>query len=347
MNLHLSSLAALLLASYLPAQATVPDHSPSTAFIRSGLPVVDLDQWTEAQVVIDKEKGKYLGHPTTLLLKDGKTILCVYPKGHGSGEIILKKSTDGGKTWSERLPVPESWKTSREVPTLYETEDSRGKRRILLFSGIQGGNRNTAHRNRMAVSEDNGTTWSELTPIPNQAGGIVVMSDLIPLKTGKGHYMASYHANARGKDEHGEFHTIEQYVTFTEDGGLTWTSPRVIFPGTRDMHLCEGGFVRSPDGKTIALLLRENSRHHNSQIMFSGDEGKTWTPPKELPAALCGDRHQILPLPDGRLLVQFRDVPPTRKKGQAASPTEGDWVGWIGRWEDLKNGTEGSYKIRF
>ena len=98
MNLHLSSLAALLLASYLPAQATVPDHSPSTAFIRSGLPIVDLDQWTEAQVVVDKEKGKYLGHPTTLLLKDGKTILCVYPKGHGSGEIILKKSTDGGKT---------------------------------------------------------------------------------------------------------------------------------------------------------------------------------------------------------------------------------------------------------
>lgn len=167
MNLHLSSLAALLLASYLPAQATVPDHSPSTAFIRSGLPIVDLDQWTEAQVVVDKEKGKYLGHPTTLLLKDGKTILCVYPKGHGSGEIILKKSTDEGKTWSERLPVPESWKTSREVPTLYETEDSRGKRRILIFSGIQGGNRNTAPRNRMAVSEDNGTTWSELTPIPN------------------------------------------------------------------------------------------------------------------------------------------------------------------------------------
>lgn len=69
--------------------------------------------------------------------------------------------------------------------------------------------------------------------------------------------------------------------------------------------------------------------------------------PKELPAALCGDRHQILPLPDGRLLVQFRDAPPTRKKGQAASPTEGDWVAWIGRWEDLKNGTKGSYKIRF
>lgn len=280
MNLHLSSLAALLLASYLPAQATVPDHSPSTAFIRNSLPVVDLDQWTEAQVIIDKEKGKYLGHLTTLLLKDGKTILCVYPKGHGSGEIILKKSTDGGKTWSERLPVPESWKTSREVPTLYETEDSRGKRRILLFSGIQGGNRNTAHRNRMAVSEDNGTTWSELTPIPKQAGGIVVMSDLIPLKTGKGHYMASYHANARGKDEHGEFHTIEQYVTFTEDGGLTWTSPRVIFPGTRDMHLCEGGFVRSPDGKQLRCCYGKTAGTITPRSCFPEMKAKHGLPPK-------------------------------------------------------------------
>lgn len=56
MNLHLLSLAALLLASYLPAQATVPDHSPSTAFIRSGLPIVDLDQWTEAQVASTRKR---------------------------------------------------------------------------------------------------------------------------------------------------------------------------------------------------------------------------------------------------------------------------------------------------
>ena len=35
-----------------------------------------------------------------VLLEDGRTILCVYPKGHGRGGIVYKRSTDGGLTWS-------------------------------------------------------------------------------------------------------------------------------------------------------------------------------------------------------------------------------------------------------
>src|SRR5215217_1226680 len=85
------------------------------------LPVVDLNDRTALQTVVDREPGQYLGHPTTLLLEDRKTILCVYPKGHGRGAILYKRSTDGGKTWSERLPTPKSWETSLEVPTLHRT----------------------------------------------------------------------------------------------------------------------------------------------------------------------------------------------------------------------------------
>ena len=29
---------------------------------------------------------------------------------------MYKRSTDGGMTWSDRLPTPENWATSREVP---------------------------------------------------------------------------------------------------------------------------------------------------------------------------------------------------------------------------------------
>jgi len=42
-----------------------------------------------------------------------------------------------------------------------------------------------------------GGTFSELKDIPNQVGAIVVMSDLLALKTGKGHYMATYHHRAK------------------------------------------------------------------------------------------------------------------------------------------------------
>ena len=72
------------------------------------VPVIDLTQGKHRQVIVDQEKGQYLGHVSTVLLEDGKTILAVYPKGHGKGPIILKKSFDGGLTWGNRLAVPEN-----------------------------------------------------------------------------------------------------------------------------------------------------------------------------------------------------------------------------------------------
>ena len=82
------------------------------------IPLIDLAFEAERQIVVDREAGQYLGHPTTCLLDDGQTVLCVYPKGHGKGGIVFKRSTDGGMTWSDRLPTPENWASSREVPTL-------------------------------------------------------------------------------------------------------------------------------------------------------------------------------------------------------------------------------------
>jgi hypothetical protein len=116
------------------------------------------------------------------------------------------------------------------------------------------------------------------------------------------------------------------------------------------MNLCEPGMIRSPDGKTLAVLLRENARRSNSQIIFSQDEGKTWSDPLPLPNELNGDRHVLKFAPDGRLLVVFRDVSPLSLRNDQTgqgSPTEGDWVGWVGKWDDLVKGKPGQYRIRF
>jgi hypothetical protein len=88
------------------------------------------------------------------------------------------------------------------------------------------------------------------------------------------------------------------------------------------------------------VLLRENSRTRNSFVIFSDDDGETWSAPRELPAALTGDRHTAHYAPDRRLLVMFRDT-------ARESDTKGDWVGWVGTYGDLVEGREGSYRIRF
>ena len=293
-----------------------------------GIPTLDLSAEVGRQVVVDREAGQYLGHPTTVLLEDGISILAVYPKGHGRGPIVLKRSPDGGLTWSERLPVPESWATSQEVPTLFRMEDREGIRRLILFSGL--------YPIRRAVSEDDGATWSELEPI-GDFGGIVAMASVVRLADGR--HMALFHDDGRFLRNEGVREDFRVFQTLSSDGGLTWGAPEVVtaLPGA---DLCEPGAVRSPDGRTIALLLRENSRTRSSMVVFSADEGRSWTEPRALPAALTGDRHTARYAPDGRLFVSFRDM-------ADGSLTKGDWVGWVGTFGDLLAGGEGAYRVRF
>jgi hypothetical protein len=270
-------------------------------------------------------------------------MLCVYPKGHGRGAVVYKRSPDGGKTWSRRLPTPASWATSKEVPTLHRVVDAAGVKRIIMWSGL--------YPARLAVSEDDGASWSELEPV-GPWGGIVVMGFVEPLMTGDGHYLAMFHDDGRffsrgsgqsyGNVPTGErTNTMTLYKTLSQDGGLNWSTPEAVYASS-EVHLCEPGCVRSPDGKQLAVLLRENSRRKNSHIMFSNDEGRTWSTPREMPNVLNGDRHTGKYGPDGRLFVSYRCRLPAGK----SSPFAGDWVGWVGTYDDLVHGRPGQYYLR-
>ena len=298
----------------------------------TGCKFVDLARDRNRQTVIDREPGQYLGHPTTVLLEDGRTIIAVYPKGHGRGPIVMNRSEDGGLTWTGRLPVPENWATSLETPTIHRVRGPDGARRLIVWSGL--------YPARMSVSEDDGANWTPLERAGDW-GGVVVMSSVIELAGGPGRYLAMFHDDGRfftktGRQKKPPVFTL--YTAFSNDGGLTWSFPEGIYRSS-EVHLCEPGAIRSPDGRTLAVLLRENRRVRNSFVMFSGDEGKTWSEPRELPGALTGDRHAGKYGPDGRLLVSFRDM-------ARESPTWGDWVAWVGTFDDIVHGRQGQYRIR-
>jgi hypothetical protein len=320
-------IGALVLACLTLTAAQTSGSQPPAVRRSYTIPLLDLADQKQRQVVVDREKGQYLGHPTTVLLEDGKTILIVYPKGHGRGAIVLKRSTDGGRSWSERLPVPENWATSKETPTIHRVVDAQGQRRLILFSGL--------YPIRMSVSEDDGHSWTPLEPI-GEFGGIVAMASVERLSNGDS--MALFHDDGRFLRAEGQPTRFRVYKVISHDGGRTWGSPEVIAEHSQ-AHLCEPGLVRSPDGKQIAVLLRENSRKFNSFVIFSDDEGRTWTHPRELPGALTGDRHVGKYGPDGRLFVSFRDT-------THESPTKGDWVGWVGTYDDIVAGREGQYRMR-
>ncbi len=127
------------------------------------------------------------------------------------------------------------------------------------------------------------------------------------------------------------------YQTESRDGGLTWSNPQAIYTD-QEIHLCEPGLIRSPDGKSWAVLLRENRRRKNSHIIFSNDEGRTWTTPRPMTGDLTGDRHTAVQVKDGRLFVSFRDM--------SGSETKGDWVAWVGTYQDLVENRPGEYRIR-
>jgi flavin-dependent dehydrogenase len=299
------------------------------AFASAGpLPTVDLSNDTARQVVIAQGTAEiYQGHPTTLLLPDGKTIFAVWTLGHGGTCGPMKRSNDGGLTWSELLPTPENWTQAKNCPSLYRLTDPQGVSRLFAFAG-SGPDRKMQH----AHSTDEGRTWTPMTSVGLEC--VMPFCTITPVDGGKRLIgLTSIRRPGEAKD------TKSNIITQSEstDGGLTWSPWRVLLD-LGELKPCEPAIVRSPDGKQLLCLLRENTRRI-ALFMTSDDEGLTWSAAKPLPAGLFGDRHMPHYAPDGRLVVCFRDT-------GAGSPTKSHFVAWVGRYEDIVAGHDGQYRIK-
>ena len=274
-------------------------------------------------------------HPHTLLMPDGKTMFAVWTHDHGGKAGPLKRSDDGGLTWSDLLDVPENWASVRDCPTIHRLVDQKGIARLFVFTGVD--------TLQQSISEDGGKTWSSMKP--NGWIGIVAPHNVLPVEDGNKH-LAWFHSRSG---------FIQQSAS--SDGGLTWE--KQIQPLDQsdftDARLVEPSVIRSPDEKQMLMLIRESNRCYNSLFSISDDEGETWSKPHELPAALTGDRHAPIYAPDGRLVIAMREIRPmpegvytskSERNGKIVSVYTGHPVAWVGRYEDILENREGEYIIK-
>ena len=99
-------------------------------------------------------------------------------------------------------------------PFRISIDPKTGQRRLIMFSGL--------HPVRMAVSEDDGATWTPLAPI-GDFGGIVTMSSVERLANGD--YIALFHDDGRFLRKDGaRTGGMWVYKTLSTDGGLTFNN---------------------------------------------------------------------------------------------------------------------------
>ncbi|MGL5379693.1 LamG-like jellyroll fold domain-containing protein, partial [Clostridium sp.] len=312
-----------------------------------GYTIPQYDYPKDKQMVIDREPGQYLGHPDMVALDDNN-LITLYPKGHGIGPIIMKKSSDGGQTWSDRLETNPTWEESKETPTIYKLNMTDGTTKLIEISGAPGRGGVTGWMS--SISDDNGETWSDFKNWHSGNSTIVAMASLVQLKDENGNFIDKW----MGVYHNGSYINYKSYLTFDKDGNEQWSVPEPYLSKYRDVEsqyqICEVGMFRSPDGKRIVALARSQSHMNLSTMFYSDDEGKTWSKPRPIQGALLGERHKATYDPiSGRLLVTFREIIlDYDKDGQIESGDwmAGDWIAWIGTYEDLMNGEEGDYRIR-
>ncbi len=309
----------------------------------------------------NNEKGRrYLGQPDMAMLNDNKTLVTVYPVGHGVGPIVMQISRDAGETWEEKTDIPSSWETSYETPTLYKLNMANGSEKLILISGRPESFGAPSGGWDASVSSDGGESWSEFDTYCETLGNgsrnetVVAMASLIQLKDADGNYMDKW----MGVYHNGtSFVNYKTYLTFDEDGRQQWTTPEPYLSDYRpiewERQICEVGLFRSPDGKRIVGLARSQSHNNPATMFYSDDEGETWSRPVDLPGSLAGERHKAMYDPTDptgqRLIVTFReicyDLDDDGQFGGGSDWKAGDWIAWVGTYDDIMNQDEGQYRI--
>ncbi|MBR1514928.1 MAG: exo-alpha-sialidase [Bacteroidales bacterium] len=222
--------------------------------------------------------------PTIITAKDGSLVVATDKRKYNDSDlpedidILINRSTDGGRTWSEPYTLAEGQGVGQGFGdcALVRTHDEGGL--LAAFVGGCGfwqGRSENPLRTYIARSFDNGQTWTDPKDITDELYGANCKNEVSRtwwsaffasgngLLTSKGRIM--FVLAVRDTEEWAACN----YVVYSDDNGETWQ-----ISGRASQRGDEAKVVELADGRILMSIRHEGERWYN----ISEDGGVTWQP---------------------------------------------------------------------
>jgi sialidase-1 len=213
----------------------------------------------------------------------------------GTIDLLLRRSTDGGKTWSEPKKIAEVAGEKKKNPValaqkLGNADDVTYNNPVMIADSKKG----LVHfvfcleymRCFYSRSEDDGVTFSNPVEITKSFEAFTKEYDWKVLATGPAHGIQTRSGRlivpvwlSLGTGGHAHRPSVTS-VIFSDDSGKTWERGEIAVPNTSEwINPNETIIVELSDGR-VMLNVRSESKAHRRLVTISKNGATEWTKPE-------------------------------------------------------------------